>query len=317
MIYHKSESVMFTPGHMNRGGPHERLYDSISSFLGRKPPSGIPKKWERFSDFAILPAGAFEGRNWEGISGPGLWKSVADGLDVERLGIMGEVSGRTRKSGVKMLLGEDDWVVRRENGVDYGYHVTKCMFSAGNVNERRRMGEIVGSDEVVVDLFSGIGYYSLPILVHSEARHVHCCEWNDDAIESLEWSLKENGVESRCTIHRGDNRNSSKKIGGVANRVIMGLLPSSEASISAAVEVLSEDGGMVHIHGLAKSGEYSSWGERLVSEIGDYGKDYDVRVEQINRIKSYAPHWDHIVVDIRCMNPLNSSRVPRSQSHGK
>ena len=56
---------------------------------------------------------------------------------------MGEVTGRIRKSGVKMLLGDDDWVVRRENGVDYGYHVTKCMFSAGNVNERRRMGEIV------------------------------------------------------------------------------------------------------------------------------------------------------------------------------
>ena len=87
MIYHKSESVMFTPGHMNRGGPHERLYDSISSFLGESPIWNSKKG--RFSDFAILPAGAFEGRNWEGIRGPGLWKSVADGLDVERLGIMG------------------------------------------------------------------------------------------------------------------------------------------------------------------------------------------------------------------------------------
>ena len=97
----------------------------------------------------------------------------------------------------------------------------------------------------------------------------------------------------------------------------MGLLPSSEASISAAVDVLSEDGGMVHIHGLAKPGEYSSKGDRLALEISDYGKDYDVKVEQIKRIKSYAPHWDHIVLDISCVNPLNSSRVTRSQSHGK
>ena len=33
---------------------------------------------------------------------------------------MGEVTGKIRKSGVEMLLGDDDWVVRRENGVDYG-----------------------------------------------------------------------------------------------------------------------------------------------------------------------------------------------------
>ena len=43
-------------------GPHERLYDSISSFLGKNPPSEIPKKWERFSDIAILPSGSLEMR---------------------------------------------------------------------------------------------------------------------------------------------------------------------------------------------------------------------------------------------------------------
>ena len=60
----------------------------------------------------------------------------------KRLARMGEVSGIGRESGVEMLLGDDDWVVRRESGVDYGYRMTRCMFSSGNVNERRRMGEV-------------------------------------------------------------------------------------------------------------------------------------------------------------------------------
>ena len=110
---------------MTGGGPHERLHDSISSFLGKNPPSEIPKKWERFSDIAILPSGSFRDESWGDIVGPDLWKAVARGLNVERLGVMGEVTGKIRKSGVEMLLGDDDWVVRRENGVDYGYHVTK------------------------------------------------------------------------------------------------------------------------------------------------------------------------------------------------
>ena len=283
---------------MTGRGPHERLYDSISSFLGENPPSEIPKKWERFSDIAILPSGSFRDEDWGDVVGPDLWKAVAHGLNVERLGVMGEVTGRIRKSGVKMLLGDDDWVVRRENGVDYGYHVTKCMFSAGNVNERRRMGEIVRRGEVIVDLFAGIGYYSLPILVHSEVEHVHCCEWNNDAVESLEWSLERNNVSSLCTVHRGDNRETSKSIGKVADRIIMGLLPTSERSFEAAMEVLSDSGGVIHVHGLAKPDEYSEWAEGVMTEICNYREGSSVRKVAVNRVKSYAPRWDHVVLDL-------------------
>ena len=283
---------------MTGRGPHERLYDSISSFLGENPPSEIPKKWERFSDIAILPSGSFRDEDWGDVVGPDLWKAVAHGLNVERLGVMGEVTGRIRKSGVKMLLGDDDWVVRRETGVDYGYHVTKCMFSAGNVNERRRMGEIVRRGEVIVDLFAGIGYYSLPILVHSEVEHVHCCEWNNDAVESLEWSLERNNVSSLCTVHRGDNRETSKSIGKVADRIIMGLLPTSERSFEAAMEVLSDSGGVIHVHGLAKPDEYSEWAEGVMTEICNYREGSSVRKIAVNRVKSYAPRWDHVVLDL-------------------
>ena len=284
---------------MTRGGPHERLYDSVSSFLGKKTLPKIPKKWEKFSDIAILPSGSFEGEDWDDLISPALWKAVAEGLDVERLGIMGEVTGKTRKSGARMLRGEDDWVVRRENGVDYGYHLTKCMFSAGNVNERRRMGEIVERGEVVVDLFSGIGYYSLPIMVHSEVEHVHCCEWKDDAIKSLEWGLKRNGISSGFTIHRGDNRETCMSIRKVAHRVIMGLLPTSEDSFEAAMEVLSDSGGVIHIHGLARPGGYSEWGEGVLRKLCHFREGSGAEIIAVNRIKSYAPRWDHIVLDVR------------------
>ena len=160
------------------------------------------------------------------------------------------------------------------------------------------MGEIVRRGEVVVDLFAGIGYYSLPILVHSEAEHVHCCEWNNDAVESLEWSLERNNVSSLCTVHRGDNRETSKSIGKVADRVIMGLLPTSERSFEAAMEVLSDSGGVIHIHGLAKPDEYSEWAEEVMTGICNFREGSRARKIIVNRIKSYAPRWDHVVLDV-------------------
>ena len=160
------------------------------------------------------------------------------------------------------------------------------------------MGDIARRGEVVVDLFAGIGYYSLPILVHSEVEHVHCCEWNNDAVESLEWGIERNNVSSLCTVHRGDNRETSKSIGKVADRVIMGLLPTSERSFEAAMEVLSDSGGVIHIHGLAKPNEYSGWAEEVMTGICNFREGSRARKIAVNRIKSYAPRWDHVVLDV-------------------
>jgi tRNA G37 N-methylase Trm5 len=46
----------------------------------------------------------------------------------------------------------------------------------------------------------------VPYLVHAKADHVHAYEWNPDAVAALRRNLTLNGVEHRCTVHEGDNR---------------------------------------------------------------------------------------------------------------
>ena len=146
---------------MQRVDPHHRLAEAVGALLEESGASvrlleELPRRWERFADVALLPRDAFTSEAWSEHTGDGLWAAVAEALAVERVGRLGEISGERRESGVEMLRGDDDWVVRRENGIDYGYRFTECMFSAGNVNERRRMGEVGRSGETVVDLFCGI-----------------------------------------------------------------------------------------------------------------------------------------------------------------
>lgn len=71
----------------------------------------------------------------------------------------------TRDSTLELLVGDNGWVTHYENGISYSLDATKCMFSSGNRSEKLRMGQLDCRDEVVVDLFSGIGYFVLPFLV--------------------------------------------------------------------------------------------------------------------------------------------------------
>jgi len=53
---------------------------------------------------------------------------------------------------------------------------------------------------------TGIGYFTIPLLVHAKAKHVHACDWNPDAVQALKENLKINKVSDRCAVYEGDNR---------------------------------------------------------------------------------------------------------------
>ena len=288
---------------MHEQDPHGRLREFVGQLIQQKGADSslldnLPRRWEKFADVALLPRTTFTEEGWNDILGPELWSAIASALKVNRIGKIGEIIGEKRESTVELLRGEDDWVIRRENGIDYGYNFTQCMFSAGNVNERRRMGEVGGVEETVVDLFSGIGYYTLPMLVKSQVNHVHCCEWNPNAIRALKWSLDRNNVANRCTIHEGDNRLTAPNLSGQADRVILGLLPTAEGGFELAINCLKKIGGCLHIHGIAPASDHDSWVDETITKLSNLNHDFSISESSRVRVKSYAPHWDHLVLDV-------------------
>lgn len=288
--------------------PHARLEKALIESLNGKLPGKIPTKWEKFSDVVILPQSAFAEPGWN--TDQSFWKVVADSLNVKRVARMGEVQGEYRKSGVELLFGENDWVVRREHGIDFGYNFTQCMWSAGNVTERGRIANENHEGERILDLYAGIGYYTLPFLSEGArgpsgergngrgAAHVVACEWNPDAIRALKWSLDANNLVECCTILEGDNRNL--QLNPEFDRVNLGLLPSAEEGYPIALQALKSEGGMLHVHGLAKGGEEEKWASNLVQYFEKDGR-FSCSVIHIERVKWYAPHQRHIVVDIHAL----------------
>ncbi|XP_017493645.1 PREDICTED: tRNA wybutosine-synthesizing protein 2 homolog [Rhagoletis zephyria] len=220
----------------------------------------------------------------------------------------------------------DPWVVQVDNGIRYCFNIEKSMFCKGNIKEKLRLSKLDCSQEVVVDLFAGIGYFALVFAVHCRARQVFACEWNPTAVEALRRNALLNRVEERVVILEGDNRLVCPV--GVASRVNMGLIPSSLASLETAcraLDVLTFSRLTLHVHenltyelmkrpkeeeedkkSKRESTELARrrWAQGIVEQVRDTfskvhpGLSSTVEAQEVVCIKSYAPHIDHMVADV-------------------
>lgn len=159
----------------------------------------------------------------------------------------------------------------------------------------------------MVDLYAGIGYYTLPLAVHGKAARVVACEWNPDACRALRHNVAANGVGDRVEVLFGDNRLTTRALpDGVAHRVHLGLLPSSEEGWPLAARLLRPEGGWLHVHGNVLESVTAAWVERVEKEILGLGLQLKRPwaaagvTSRLVRVKSFAPRIWHLVLDVRC-----------------
>ena len=251
-----------------------------------------PKKWEKLGDLVVFSEDDFvKDEDYD-------WNAIAEAVGGKKLAIQSEVSsGIKRQPKLQLLLGDDGWVIHKENFVDYEFDATKSMFSSGNVTERRRMGRLELTEEIVIDAYCGIGYYTIPMLVNGGAKLVHACEINPDSIEGLKKGLLRNNVEGRCIIHQGDNRETLQNLSGVADRVILGLIPSSEDTWNLAIDCLKPEGGIIHVHMNVDEREIDQW---IINTLDWFSKTSGKKTTALHleKVKWYCPHIRHVVLDI-------------------
>jgi tRNA wybutosine-synthesizing protein 3 len=313
----------------------------ISELLDLKSQcGGMMHKLEWLGDVLLLPSWAFTDPRWFSSSTPDELWSVISGLLSCRIARYHPIdTGPKRESRIEMLyLGKsvdskksleltpetykediislgsiicgpgNSWVKVLDNGIQFYFDITKTMFSSGNISEKLRVAKFSAKNEVVVDMYAGIGYWVLPLLLKAHASFVHAADWNPYALATLRINLQANNVEStRVKIWPGDNQqlgNPENRLIGIADRVLCGLLPSSKLSWPVAVRLLKETGGTIHIHENVSERELDSWLEELPHTLMRYWNDSNkqknimISVRHCEKVKSYAPGIWHVVADV-------------------
>ena len=286
----------------------EKLLSKNSIILTPEMASYLPKKWELLGDLALVPSDVLNSEEWYIIRSKNetlyqeIWQEIANSLRVSRIARQSEIAkDKLRSSQVKMIIGDSGEVEFTDNGVKFWLDVTKVMFSSGNVTERHRIGEIDMTGEIVVDAFSGIGYYTLPMLVRSNAKHVYACELNPNSINALTKGAKLNAVSNKLTILEGDNQITLQSLSNIADRVHLGILPSSENTWQLAVDCLKQSGGIIHIHMNVREKEIDSFVDYCLEQLKQYAAQREfntIQLQHVEKVKWYAPHIRHIVIDV-------------------
>ena len=206
------------------------------------------------------------------------------------------VSGELRKPTVRWIAGEKRTeAVHTENGCQFTLDVTKVMLSKGNLSERARLPPLVRPGEVVVDMFAGIGYFSIPIARHARPGKVYSIEKSLDSFRYLRENIRLNMVQERVSPTLGDCREVGLE--DVADRVLMGYLPGTERFLPAAFRALRPEGGFIHYHDLFHESEL--WDKPLgilESQAGKAGYSLE-RVTHKGVVKEHSPRVYHVVVD--------------------
>ncbi|MGM0398934.1 MAG: class I SAM-dependent methyltransferase [Halobacteriota archaeon] len=211
----------------------------------------------------------------------------------------GGIAGETRHPDVEVVAGSGDTeTVHYEHGTAYALDLARVMFAPGNKAERAHMGEVVAPDETVLDMFAGIGYFTLP-MARAGAR-VTAVEKNPEAFRYLTENAALNEVQDRVELLLGDCRDVVETRVAAADprfdRVVMGYY-DAYAYLESALASLAP-GGIVHMHEATPEAEL--W-DRPIRRLREAATSVGRSAEILDRrrVKSHSEGVWHVVLDAR------------------
>ncbi len=237
--------------------------------------------WQRIGNTLIFNKNY---ENMEKIADELVTKSMASQVYVKE----GKIEGMARTPKLKLVSGIEGDSFYRENGVIFVTNPANLMMSKGNIIERGLPSIKEIKAEAVLDMFSGIGYFSLPVANLQWVRKVVCIDLNREALQYLAKSSAINKVENKVITVNMDCR--FFKSDEMYDLVLMGNFKSKNYLASGLSHV--KNNGYILLHHLELTSNITVSTMNLM-KTGRY-LGYTLLPAEIHVVKSYAPHVWHL-----------------------
>jgi tRNA (guanine37-N1)-methyltransferase len=213
----------------------------------------------------------------------------------------GAVSGTYRLREFEVIAGENKTAtIHKEYGCKYHVDIAKAYFSPRLSQEHNRVAALVQKGETVVDLFAGVGPFSVLIAKNNAEAKVYAVDMNPDAIKLLERNIRLNRVENRVIPVQGDARRVVEtRLLGVADRVLMNLPEKAFEFVDTACKAIKPAGGTVHYYAFIRLPDSLENMQLRFSEVVEKaGRKVDAFLSA-KTVRETAPYEWQIVLDAK------------------
>ncbi len=139
--------------------------------------------------------------------------------------------------------------VHMEHGCIYHVDIARAYFSPRLSYEHHRVASQVKDGETVVDMFAGIGPFSVLIAKLRKDVQVYAIDINPNAVHYLKKNIAANHVQEEVTPILGDvSEVVNEKLTRIADRVIMNLPEQALKYVNVACKSLRLKGGVIHYY---------------------------------------------------------------------
>uniref|UniRef100_A0A7J3ZK78 Class I SAM-dependent methyltransferase family protein n=1 Tax=Fervidicoccus fontis TaxID=683846 RepID=A0A7J3ZK78_9CREN len=215
------------------------------------------------------------------------------------------VEGEYRLRKLVFLAGEEKTrTLYKEHGCSFLVDVAKVYISPRLSFEHARIAKLIRPNETIVNMFAGVGTFSIVVAKHSKARVIYSIDKNPEAYKLMVYNIKLNRVEDRVVALLGDCRDVIRNgLVAIADRVLMPL-PSFSKSFYEHALLSMKNEGVIHSYEFVKVDRGKGRKEapklafKIVSEIlSEIGANFELEGGRV--VRSVGPREYQVALDIK------------------
>ncbi len=211
------------------------------------------------------------------------------------------VQGDYRLRKLEFLAGINSTITYyKESGCTFKIDVGNTYFSPRLSTERMRIARMVKDNEVVVNLFGGVGTYSILIARMKNTARVYSIDSNIFAHELCMENCIINKVNERVVPLFGDAKIVvSGRLKEKATRVLMPLPEKAREFVDEAISSLINRQGTVHYFAHIKADSKRDAIEKGIEDSIDAFRKYKNSIDGVKVVREVGPRIYQIVSDVR------------------
>jgi tRNA (guanine37-N1)-methyltransferase len=277
----------------------KQLRHILSEILSPKDLAQIYNSYDIVGDIAIIRLTETSQRHSQAIAEAIL--SVHKNVKTV-LAQISPVYGDLRLRKLEFIAGQNKVsTIYKESGCLFFVNVNECYFSPRLFYERMQIAKQVRNGEAIVNMFAGVGSFSIIIAEHSNAKKVYSIDINPVAIQNMQENVRLNRVYEKVVPILGDAKDIiEKRLCRLADRVLMPLPEKALEYLPYALLALKKAGGWIHYYGFEHAKKNENPIETIKLNVAEkletLGADFQIPFGRV--VRTTGPNWYQIVLDI-------------------